>query len=387
MIFSERHDLVRKLARRFAQTELTSAILDKIEETGEYPKEILEKLAKAGFFGIITPRKYGGQGSDYVSYATVLEELGRVSAVTNIWVSAANSLGGGPLMLSGTEEQRLKYLPPIAAGKKIMGFALTEPGAGSDAGGTVTTALKDGDYYVLNGRKTFITIAPVADWTIVYAKTDIKKRGANGISAFIVDMKLPGVSCGKNERKMGVIGCPTSDIILEDVRVHQDDLLGEENRGFANAMRTLDIGRIGVAAMSIGLAQGALDESIRFAKEREQFGKRIADFQEIGFMIADMATKLQAAKGLVYRAAELKDIQSPEAGPAASMAKYFASETCNEIAAKAVQIHGGYGYVKEYKVERMYRDCRVFTIFEGTSQIQKIVIAESLLGRLGGQRK
>jgi len=381
MIFTERHDLVRKLARDFAETELTNAVLDEIEESGHYPEELLTKMGKAGFFGIKTPKEYGGQGSDYVSYVIVLEELGRVSAVTDIWVSAPNSLGGGPLMLAGTEAQLKKYLAPIATGEKIMAFALTEPGAGSDAGGTVTTAERDGDHYVLNGRKTFITTAPVADWSIVYAKTDRKQKGSRGISAFIVDMKLPGVSCGKAEHKMGIIGCPTSDIILEDVRVHKDDLLGEENRGFQNAMKTLDIGRIGVAAMSIGVAQGALDESIKYAKERKQFGRRIADFQAISFMIAEMATKLQAAKGLVYRAAQLKEINSPEAGTAASMAKYYASETCNEIAAMAVQIHGGYGFIREYKVERFYRDCRVFTIFEGTTQVQQMVIAGNLIGK------
>jgi len=381
MIFSEKQDLMRKLARDFAEKELTSAILDEIEETGVYPQEILDKMAKAGFFGIKTPVEYGGQGSDTVSYVIVIEELARASAVSVVWASAPNSLGGGPLMLAGTEAQLNKYLTPVAKGEKIMGFALTEPGAGSDAGGTVTTAVKDGDYYVLNGRKTFITQAPVADWCIVYAKTDHKQKGSRGISAFIVDMKLPGVSCGKAENKMGLKGCPTSDIILEDVRVHKDDLLGEENRGFQNAMKTLDIGRIGVAATSIGVAQGALDEAVKYAKERKQFGRRIADFQAISFMIADMATKLQAAKELTYRAAQLKDMNSPEAGPAASMAKYYASEACNEICAKAVQIHGGYGYISEYKVERMYRDARVFTIFEGTSQVQQMVIAGSLIGK------
>ena len=379
MIFSEKHDLVRKLARDFAETELTNDVLDEIEETGNYPKELLDKMGKAGFFGIKMPKKYGGQGSDYVSYAIVLEELGRVSAVTDIWVSGPNSLGGGPLMLAGTEAQLEKYLTPVAKGEKIMAFALTEPGAGSDAGGTVTTAVKDGDYYVLNGRKTFITTAPVADWSIVYAKTDPSQKGSRGISAFIVDMKLPGVSCGKAEHKMGTIGCPVSDIILEDVRIHKDDMLGEENRGFQNAMKTLDIGRIGVAATSMGVAQGALDEAIKYAKERKQFGRRIADFQAISFMIAEMATKLQAAKELVYRAAQLKDINSPEAGMAASMAKYYSTEICNEIAGKAVQIHGGYGFIKEYKVERIYRDCRVFTIFEGTSQVQQMVISGNLL--------
>lgn len=379
MIFSEKHELVRKLARDFAEKELTNEVLDQIEDTGNYPKELLDKMAKAGFYGIKTPLQYGGQGSDYVSYVITMEELARASAVTTIWASAPNSLGGGPLMLAGTPEQLEKYLTPVAKGDKIIAFGLTEPNAGSDAGGTTTTAVQDGDYWILNGRKTFITTAPVADWCIIYAKTDRTKKGSRGISAFIMDMKLPGVSCGKPEHKMGLKGCPTSDIIMEDVRIHKDDMLGEEGKGFTNAMKTLDVGRIGVAAMSIGVAQGALDESVRYAKERKQFGRRIADFQAISFMLADMATKLQAAKELVYRAAQLKDTGSREAGQAASMAKYYSTEICNEIAAKAVQIHGGYGYIHEYKVERIYRDCRVFTIFEGTSQVQQMVIAGNLL--------
>ena len=379
MIFSEKHELVRKLARDFAEKELTKEILDEIEATGQYPEELLKKLAKAGFFGIKTPKEYGGQGSDYLSYVIVMEELARISAVTTIWVSAPNSLGGGPLMLAGTPEQLEKYLKPIATGEKKLAFGLTEPGAGSDAGGTKTTAVKDGDYYILNGRKAFITMAPVADWTIIYAKTDKTAKGSRGISAFIMDMKLPGVSVGKAEDKMGIIGCPTSDIIMEDVRVHKSDLLGEEGVGFKNAMKTLDIGRIGVAAMSVGVAQGCLDEAVKYAKERKQFGRRIADFQAISFMLADMATKLQAAKELVYRAAQLKDINSPEAGMAASIAKYYATEICKELAGKAVQIHGGYGFIKDYRVERMYRDCRVFTIFEGTSQVQQMVISGQLL--------
>ncbi|MCL2200498.1 MAG: acyl-CoA dehydrogenase family protein [Oscillospiraceae bacterium] len=383
MIFSEKHELMRKLVRDFAEKELPNELLDAIDEGAEYPKEVLDKMAKAGFFGIKTPLEYGGQGSDCVSYVIAIEEIARVSAVSAVWMSAPNSLGGGPLMLAGTEAQLQKYLKPVATGKGIMAFGLTEPGAGTDAGGTVTTAVKDGDYYILNGRKTFITTAPIADWSIVYAKTDFSEKAkgrSRGISAFIVDMKLPGVSCGKSEKKMGLKGCPTSDVILEDVRVHKDDLLGEENRGFQNAMKTLDLGRIGVAATSIGVAQGALDEAVKYAKERKQFGRRIADFQAINFMIADMATKLQAAKELTYRAAQLKDLNSPEAGTAASMAKYYASEVCNEIAGKAVQIHGGYGYIAEYKVERMYRDCRVFTIFEGTSQVQQMVIAGNIIG-------
>jgi alkylation response protein AidB-like acyl-CoA dehydrogenase len=377
MFFTEQHELIRKLAKDFAEKELTNDVLDKVEESGVFPKEILDKMGKAGFFGIKIPREVGGQGADARSYVIVMEEIARVSAVASLYVSSPNSLSGGPLLLAGTDEQKEKYLRPVVTGEKILAFGLTEPGAGSDAGGMTSTAVKDGDYYILNGRKTFITMAPLADYAIIYAKTDLTK-GTKGISAFIVDMTLEGVSCGKAEHKMGLVGCATSDIILENVRVHKDDLLGEEGKGFTNAMKTLDTGRMGVAAQSIGVAQGALDEAIKYAKERKQFGRRIADFQSISFMIADMATKLEAAKQLVYKTAYLMDTKQPS-GQSASMAKYYASEVCNEICAKAVQIHGGYGYIKEYKVERFYRDARIFTIYEGTSQVQQMVIAGTLL--------
>lgn len=377
MYFTEQHQLIRKLAREFAETELTAEILDQVEESGVFPGEILDKMARAGFFGIKVPKELGGQGADARAYVLVMEEIARVSAVASLYVSSPNSLSGGPLLLSGTDEQKEKYLRPVVTGEKILAFGLTEPGAGSDAGGMTTTAVEDGDYYVLNGRKTFITMAPLADYAVIYAKTD-KSRGSRGITAFIVDMKQPGVSCGKPEHKMGLIGCATSDIILEQVRVHKRDVLGEINKGFSNAMKTLDTGRMGVAAQSIGVAQACLDEAIRYAKERKQFGRRIGDFQAIGFMIADMATKLEAAKQLVYKTAYLMDMKQ-EAGMNASMAKYYAAEICNEIAGKAVQIHGGYGYIKDYRVERLYRDCRVFTIYEGTSQVQQMVIAGKLL--------
>lgn len=377
MIFDEKHEMIRKLTRQFAETELTPEILDKVEETGEFPQEILDKMAKVGFFGVKTPVELGGQGADNLAYVIMIEEFCRVSAVASLYANSPNSLAGGPLLLSGNKEQHEKYLKPCVKGEKILAFALTEPGAGSDAGSMTTTAVKDGDYYILNGRKTFITMAPLADYSIIYAKTDMTK-GTKGISAFIVDMTLPGVSCGKPENKMGIIGCATSDIVLDNVRVHKSDLLGAEGKGFINAMKTLDGGRMGVAAQSIGVAQACLEESIKYAKERKQFGKPLAKFQAISFMLADMATKLQAAKELVYNAAILKD-NNKEASMACSMAKLFAAETCNEIAAKAVQIHGGYGFMKEYKVERMYRDCRVFTIYEGTSQVQQMVIAGNLL--------
>ena len=375
--FTEQHELVRKLAREFAETELTKEVLDKVEEEEVFPEEILDKMAKAGFFGIKIPKQYGGQGGDARSYVIVMEEIARVSGVASIYVSSPNSLSGGPFLLSGNAEQKEKYLRPVVTGEKKVCFALTEPGAGSDAGGMQTTAVKDGDYYVLNGRKTFITMAPLADWAVVYAKTDMS-MGTKGISAFIVDMKQEGVSCGKPEKKMGVVGCATSDIILENVRVHKDNLLGQEGKGFINAMKTLDTGRMGVAAQSIGVAQGCLDEAIKYAKERKQFGRPIAKFQAIAFMLAEMATKLEAAKNLVYKTAWLID-NGQDASMAASMAKFYASEVCNEIAAKTVQIHGGYGFIKDYKIERMFRDCRVFTIYEGTSQVQQMVISGKLL--------
>ena len=378
MIFDAKHEMIRKLVRQFAETELTTEVLDRVEETGEFPEEIVEKMAKCGFLGLKIPREYGGAGADTLAYVIMIEEIARVSAVASLYANTPNSLGGGPLMQAGTKEQLEKYLVPAVQNKIKIVFALTEPGAGSDAGSMVTTATKDGDYYVLNGRKCFISGAPIADYCIVYAKTDMTK-GNKGISAFVVDMKAPGISCGKHEAKMGIVGYPTSDVVLEDVRVHKSDMLGKENMGFINAMKTLDGGRLGVSAQSIGVAQGCLDEAIKYSKERIQFGKPICKNQAIAFMIADMATKLTAAKELVYLAAQMKDKNDPKASMYCSMAKYYASETCNEIAAKAVQIHGGYGFIKEYPVERKYRDCRVFTIYEGTSQVQQMVISGNLL--------
>lgn len=380
MYFTEQHGLIRKLARDFAEKELKDEILNQAEESGVFPVEILDKMAKAGFFGIKTPKEFGGAGADHRADAIVMEEIARVSAVASLYVSSPNSLSGGPLLLSGTQQQIDKYLRPCVKGEKIMCFALTEPGAGSDAGGILTMAEREGDMYILNGRKTFITMVPLSDHAIVYAKTD-KTKGTRGISAFIVDMRAEGVSCGKPERKMGLIGCATSDIILENVKVPVEDRLGEENEGFINAMKTLDVGRLGVAAQSIGTARGALEDAIQYAKDRKQFGSSIGKFQAVSFMIAEMATKLEAAKQLVYKAAYLKDTKaSPkECSMASSMAKYYASEVCNEICGKAVQIFGGYGYMKEYKTERRYRDCRVFTIYEGTTQVQQMVISGQLL--------
>ncbi len=374
--FNEQHELIRKLAKGFAEKELTKEILDEVERSERFPEELLQKMAKAGFFGVKIDKSLGGQGADARSYVIVMEEIAKVSGVASIYVSSPNSLSGGPLLLAGNAEQKEKYLKPVVKGEKKLVFALTEPGAGSDAGSMTTTAEADGDEYILNGRKCFITMAPLADYAIIFAKTQ-PNMGTRGVTAFIVDMKAKGVSCGKPENKMGIIGCATSDIILDNVRVHRSDRLGMEGKGFKIAMATLDTGRLGVAAQSIGVAGGCLEETLRYMKERKQFGKRLADFQALSFMAADMATKLEAAKQLTYRAAYMMDTRQ-DVTMAASMAKYYASEICNEIAAKCVQIHGGYGFIKDYKIERMFRDCRVFTIYEGTSQVQQMVIGGKL---------
>jgi alkylation response protein AidB-like acyl-CoA dehydrogenase len=378
MILSEKHQMMQKLFRSFAKTEFTPELLDRLEETGEFDWDIHYKMAKAGLLGAKIPVQYGGQGGDNLTYVLMVEELARVSPVLSLYANTPNSLGAGPILYCGSEEQKQKYLPPLARGEKLLVFALTEPDAGSDAGGTRTTAVADGDYFILNGRKTFISGAPFSDYAIVYAKTDPSQRGSRGISMFIVDLKLPGVSCGKPEHKMGIIGYPTSDIVLEDVRVHKSDLLGPLHNGFTTAMKTLDGGRLGVAAQAIGIAQGCLDESIKYAKERKQFGQRIANFQAISFMIADMATQLEAARELVYSTALMRDAGN-DVTMRCSMAKSFATEACNKIAYDAVQIHGGYGYIKDYKVERFYRDARITTIYEGTTQVQQMVISGILL--------
>ena len=379
MILSEKHQMMRKLYRQFAETEFTPELLDHLEETGEFNWDMHNKMAKYGFMGVKIPVEYGGQGGDSLAYVMMVEEFARVSPVLSIYANTSNSLGAGPLLFCGTEEQKQKYVVPVAKGEKILAFALTEPGAGSDAGGTQTTAVEDGDFYILNGRKTFISGAPMADYCVVYAKTDPTQKGSRGISMFIVDMKLPGVSCGKPEHKMGIIGYPTSDVILENVRVHKSDLLGPLHKGFATAMKTLDGGRLGMSAQALGIAQGCLEESIKYAKERKQFGQPIAKFQAISFMIAEMATEIEAARQLIYSTAVRKDASDPEASKLCAMCKYFAAEMCNRVAYKAVQIHGGYGYIKEYKVERFYRDARITSIYEGTTQVQQMVISSSLL--------
>ena len=378
MILSENHLMIREMARQFAEKELTREVLGEAEATNSFRKSVLDHMVQAGLTSIKIPEEYGGQGGDNLSFVIALEEVCRKSAVAGIYMSNPNSLGSGPLLINGTEEQKRYYIPKLATLEKRMCFALSEPGAGSDAGSIITRAVRDGDSYVISGSKCFISGATIADYAVVFAKTD-PEQGVRGISAFIVDLKLPGVILGKPERKMGLIGYPIGDIVLEDVRVPAENMLGEENRGFTNAMKTLDGGRLGVAATALGVAQGCLDEAVKFANERKQFGRPIAKFQAISFMLAEMATKIAAARELVYAAAAKKDAGEPDSAVYASMAKFFTAEACNEIAGKALQIHGGYGYVKDYDIERKYRDCRVFTIFEGSSQVQQMVISRQLL--------
>ncbi len=379
MILDENHLLMQKVFRQFAESEFTPEILDRMEETGDFDWSIYDKMTAAGFHGLKIPKKYGGHGGDSLSHVLMVEEFARISPVLSIYANTANSLGSGPLLACANEDQLKRFLPDIAAGKSIPCFCLTEPDAGSDAGGIATTAVDDGDCYVLNGRKRFVSGAPVADYALIFARTDLNAKGNRGISLFMVDMKLQGVSCGAHEDKMGIRGYPTCDIILQDVRVPKDCQMGPLHKGFAAAMKTLDGGRLGIAAQALGIAQGCLEESIEYAKSRKQFGKPIAANEGISFMIAEMATELQAARELVYSTAVLKDTGSPEASIRCSMSKFFAAEMCNHVAYKAVQVFGGYGYIKGYKVERFYRDARITSIYEGTSQIQQVVISNTLL--------
>ncbi len=374
MYFESTHREIQARARKFAQEELTDQVLDQAEDTGVFSNEVIQKMADQGFFGIKTPKALGGMGADHRAYVLVMEEIAKVSAVASLYVSSPNSLSGGPLLLSGTKEQQEKYLRPCATGEKMLCFGLTGPNAGSDAGSITTHAVRTEGGYILNGRKTFITMAPLSDFGIIYAKTDRTKR-TKGISAFIVDMKASGVSFGKPENKMGLIGCATSDIILDHVFVPEEDRLGEENMGFVNAMKTLDVGRMGVAAQAIGVAAGSLEDAIALIKEKKNSPQGTA------FALARMASGLEAARQLVYRAAWIKDTcNDPKASTmAASMAKLFATETCCRICSEAVSLCPLEGTARGTKLERRFRDCRVFTIYEGTSQVQEMVISGQLL--------
>ena len=377
---SEEQQLLRKTVRDFAEEQLAPHSRE-WDEKQEFPRQVFAELGALGLMGVCWPVEYGGAAMSTLDWAIVMEELARVDAGVALSLAAHHSLCSGHIHLAGSEAQKKKYLVPLAKGEKIGCWGLTENSAGSDAGGTKTTAVRDGDHYVLNGSKTFITNGRVADTAVVMAVTD-KSRGKKGISAFIVERGTAGFRPGKKEDKMGVRCSDTSELVFEECRVPILNLLGQEGMGFIDTLRILDRGRIGIAAFSLGIAQASLEASMRYAKERKQFGHAIADFQAIQFKIAEMATKVQASRLLVHRAATLRD-DGREHTAESSMAKLFAGESAVEVAMEAIQIHGGYGYIKEYKVERYLRDSKLGTIGEGTSEVQKLVIARELLGLRG----
>ena len=368
-------ELFRQMIREFAEKEV-KPLAAEIDEQERFPQETVEKMAKLGIFGIPVPKQYGGAGGDNIMYSIAVEELSRCCATTGVVVSAHTSLCMSPILQFGTEEQKMKYVPKLASGEWIGAFGLTEPNAGTDAAGQQTTAVLDGEEWVLNGNKIFITNAGHANVYIVIAMTD-KSLGTKGISAFIVEATTPGFSVGKKELKMGIRGSATAELIFSNCRIPKANLLGKVGEGFKIAMMTLDGGRIGIASQALGIAQGALDETVKYTKERKQFGKAIAKFQNTQFQMADLKTKVEAARLLVRSAAWKKDKGLPYSADAA-MAKLFAAETAMEVTTKAVQFHGGYGYTREYPVERMMRDAKITEIYEGTSEVQRMVIAGHL---------
>ena len=375
---TKEQEFVRKMVRDFAETEVEPLAAD-IDAEHRFPEETVAKMAKYGLLGVPFPTEYGGAGGDHISYAITVEELSKKCASTGVICSAHTSLCCWPIFNWGTEEQRQKYLPDLLSGRKLGAFGLTEPNAGTDASGQQTRAEKDVDYYVLNGAKVFITNGGYAETFVVMAMTD-KSKGNHGISAFIVEKGDEGFSIGKTEDKMGICASSTTELIFQNCRIPADRLLGEEGQGFKVAMSTLDGGRIGIASQALGIAQGALDVTIEYMKARKQFGKSLSKFQALQFMVAELATEIEAARLLVYRAADMKD-KHLAYGPAAAMAKYFAAETAMHVTTKCVQLHGGYGYTKDYPVERMMRDAKITEIYEGTTEVQKMVIAASVLGK------
>ena len=368
--------LVQQMIREFAINEV-KPIAAEIDETERFPIENVQKLAKLGAMGIPFSTEFGGAGGDVLSYIIAVEELSKVCGTTGVILSAHTSLCASVINENGTKEQKEKYLPDLCSGKKIGAFGLTEPGAGTDAAGQQTTAVLDGDHYVLNGSKIFITNGGVAETFIIFAMTD-KKQGTRGISAFIVEKSFPGFSVGKLENKMGIRASSTTELVMEDCIVPKENLLSKEGKGFGIAMKTLDGGRIGIAAQALGIAEGAFDEAVAYIKERKQFGRSLSAFQGLQWYIAEMATKIEAAKYLVYKAACKKQAGGVYSVDAAK-AKLYAAEVAMEVTTKVVQIFGGYGYTKEYPVERMMRDAKITEIYEGTSEVQKMVIAGSIL--------
>lgn len=369
-------ELVRQMVREFAINEV-KPIAAEIDETERFPMENVEKMAKLGMLGIPFPKEYGGAGGDTISYVLTVEELSKVCGTTGVIVSAHTSLCADLINKFGNKDQKAKYLIPLAKGEKLGAFGLTEPGAGTDASGQQTIATLDGDNYILNGSKIFITNGGVAETFIIFAMTD-RSKGTKGISAFIVEKDFPGFSIGKHEDKLGIRGSSTTELVMQNCIVPKENLIGQEGRGFGIAMKTLDGGRIGIAAQALGIAEGALEEACIYMKERKQFGRALAAFQGLQWMIADMDVKVESARLLVYKAAFLKDAGLPYSVDAAR-AKLLASEVAMEVTTKAVQIFGGYGYTKEYPVERMMRDAKITEIYEGTSEVQRMVIAGSAL--------
>ncbi|KAA0008044.1 MAG: acyl-CoA dehydrogenase [Thermoplasmata archaeon] len=366
---------IQKTVREFCEKEI-KPIAAKIDDEEEFPWDLYKKMGKLGLMGMTVPKEYGGAGIDRLSYMLALEEISKASGSVGITVEAHNSLGIGHIYEKGTEEQRRKYLPRLTSGEAIAAWALTEPNAGSDAASIQTTAVLEGDEWVLNGTKHFITSGDIAEVVTVMAKTD-KEKGAKGISAFIVEKGTPGFEVGVLEDKLGLRGSRTAELILEDCRVPKENLLGEKNMGFIGAMNILDRGRTAIGAMAVGIAQAALEESIEYSKQRQQFGRPISKFQAVQWMIVDMATEIEAARLLVHRAAFLEDHDMPFTKEAA-MAKLFASEMAMRATRKAIQVHGGYGYTKEYPLERFFRDVKLCEIGEGTSEVQRLVIARRL---------
>lgn len=372
---TEEHEMIRKMVRDFALNEVAPTAAERDEEE-RFDRGIIDKMAELGLMGIPWPEQYGGIGSDYLAYCIAVEELSRVCASTGVTLSAHTSLAGWPLYKFGTEEQKQQYLRPLAQGEKIGAYGLTEPGSGSDAGGMRTTAKLVGDEYIINGSKIFITNGGVADIYIVFALTDPESK-QRGTSAFIVEKDFPGFSIGKKEQKLGIRSSPTTELIFEDCRVPKANLLGQEGEGFKIAMQTLDGGRNGIAAQAVGIAQGALDAAIDYAKERVQFGKPIAAQQGIGFKLAEMATSVEAARLLTYQAAWLESEGLPY-GKESAMSKLFAGDAAMKVTTEAVQVFGGYGYTKDYPVERFMRDAKITQIYEGTQEIQKLVISRMI---------
>jgi butyryl-CoA dehydrogenase len=372
---SQEHRLVRELFREFTEKEV-KPYAEEVDEEEKFPVGTVRKLAQYGFLGIPFPKEYGGQGADTLAYAMAVEELSKACATTGVIVAAHTSLCAAPIYEYGTEEQKRKYLIPLAKGEKLGAFGLTEPGAGTDASGQQTKAELSGDHYILNGSKIFITNAGYADIYIILAMTD-KSKGTKGISAFILEKDFPGFSIGKKEKKMGIRGSSTCELIMENCLVPKENLLGKEGKGFSLAMKTLDGGRIGVAAQALGIGEGAVEETIKYVKERKQFGKRLSQFQNTQFQLAEMHTRMEAARLLVYQAACMKDA-GESYGVQASMAKLFAAQAASAVTCQAVQLFGGYGYTREYPVERMMRDAKITEIYEGTNEVQRMVIAGAL---------